>query len=122
MGGMSGGGMGFMFDPSVKLKAQSRLQVILRETKKVYEKAVPFAMDPVVYEFRINEEGSISSLLSGEKALMSQWYYILKSPSLAQKRYFFPDHRAKKRASAPGSAIQNLALIINSWYPDCTKG
>lgn len=85
MGGTSGGGMGFMFEPSVKKKAQVRLQEILLETKKVHEKAVPFAMDPVVYEFSINEEGSVSTLLSGEKALMSQWYYILKSPGLLKK-------------------------------------
>ncbi len=85
MGGMSGGGMGFMFEPSVKHKAQLRLQEILREVKKVYEKAIPFAMEPVVYEFSINEEGSVSQLLRGEKALMSQWYYILKSPALLKK-------------------------------------
>ena len=85
MGGMSGGGMGFMFEPRVKHRAQLRLQEILREIKKVYEKAVPFAMDPVVYEFSINEEGSVSRLFTGEKALMSQWYYILKSPSLLKK-------------------------------------
>jgi len=85
MGGMSGGGMGFMFEPSVKHKAQLRLQEILLELKKVYEKAVPFAMEPVVYEFSINEEGSVSQLLRGEKALMSQWYYILKSPALLKK-------------------------------------
>lgn len=85
MGGMSGGGMGFMFEPSVKPKAQLRLQEILRELKKVYEKAIPFAMEPVVYEFSINEEGSVSQLLRGEKALMSQWYYILKSPALLKK-------------------------------------
>ena len=42
-------------------------------------------MDPVVYEFSINEEGSVSRLLTGEKALMSQWYYILKSPALLKK-------------------------------------
>ena len=85
MGGMSGGGMGFMFEPSVKKKAQLRLQEILRETKKIYEKAIPFAMDPVVYEFSINEEGSVSKLFTGKQALMSQWYYILKSPGLLKK-------------------------------------
>ena len=85
MGGMSGGGMGFIFDPSVKKKAQVRLQALLNETKKVFEKAVPFAMNPVVYDFSINEQGSVSELLTGKEALMSQWYYILKSPSLLKK-------------------------------------
>ncbi len=85
MGGMSGGGMGFMFEPSVKQRARIRLLEILHEIKKIYEKAVPFAMDPVVYEFSINEEGSVSTLLTGEHALMSQWYYILQSPSILKK-------------------------------------
>ena len=85
MGGMSGGGMGFIFDPSVRRRAQERLQAILRETKQVYEKAIPFAMEPVVYDFSINDNGSVSTLLQGEKALMSQWYYILRSPALLKK-------------------------------------
>jgi hypothetical protein len=42
-------------------------------------------MEPVVYEFSINEEGSVSTLLTGDKAMMSQWYYILRSPSLLKK-------------------------------------
>ena len=85
MGGMSGGGMGFIFNPPVKKRAQKRLQVILNETKRIFEKAIPFAMDPVVYEFGINEKGSACTMLAGEKALMSQWYYILRSPSLLKK-------------------------------------
>ena len=85
MGGMSGGGMGFIFDPQVKKKAMESLQIILQETKKKFEKAVPFAMDPVVYEFSINEKGSESILLTKDKALMSQWYYILRSPALLKK-------------------------------------
>lgn len=85
MGGMSGGGMGFIFEPSVKEIAKDRLQVILYETKRIYEKAIPFAMDPVVYDFSINDKGSVATLLTGDKALMSQWYYILKSPPLLKK-------------------------------------
>ena len=85
MGGTSGGGMGFIFDPKVKKKAQQRLQHILSETKKVFEKAVPFAMEPVVYDFSINEDGTTARLLKGAEALMSQWYYILRSPTLLKK-------------------------------------
>ena len=58
MGGMSGGGMGFIFDPSSKQKAQDRLQQIMSETKKKFEHAIPFAMEPVVYDFSINENGT----------------------------------------------------------------
>ncbi|HEX2974957.1 MAG TPA: hypothetical protein VHO68_03390, partial [Bacteroidales bacterium] len=55
MGGMSGGGMGFIFDPSVKENAQARLKELMSETKRKLERAIPFAMEPVVYNFRINE-------------------------------------------------------------------
>jgi len=85
MGGMSGGGMGFIFDPSIKIKAQSRLQEILSETKKVFEKAIPFAMEPVVYDFSINSKGSVCQVMEGSKAMMPQGYYILMSPAMLKK-------------------------------------
>jgi len=85
MGGMSGGGMGFIFNPDFKAKAQNRLQQIMSETKKVLEHTVPFAMEPVVYDFSINENGSYCKMLSGEDAIMPVGYYILKTPALLKK-------------------------------------
>lgn len=82
MGGMSGGGMGFIFDPAVKPRAQERLQAIMRETKRQLESAVPFAMEPVVYDFAINERGTYAELLSDEQALMPPGYYTLTVPRL----------------------------------------
>ena len=58
LGGMSGGGMGFLFAPERKAEAQDRLHAIMRETKRRLEHAVPFAMEPVVYDFAINERGT----------------------------------------------------------------
>src|SRR3954447_5633322 len=55
LGGMAGGGMGFIFDAAVRTQAQDRLQQIMSETKRRLERAVPFAMEPVVYDFAINE-------------------------------------------------------------------
>ncbi len=85
MGGMSGGGMGFIFDPDSKRKAQDWLQKTLSETKKVFERAIPFAMEPVVYDFCINNEGSVCTMRSGSLALLPQEYYILMSPALLKK-------------------------------------
>src|SRR5690606_23414809 len=51
LGGMSGGGMGFIFAPHVKAAAQDFLQQMMRDTKRELESALPFAMDPVVYDF-----------------------------------------------------------------------
>ncbi|HEC41367.1 MAG TPA: UTP--glucose-1-phosphate uridylyltransferase [Bacteroides sp.] len=85
MGGMSGGGMGFIFDPSVKQKAQDRLQEILSETKKIFESAIPFAIEPVVYDFSINSQGSVCRMLNKDLAMMPQKYYILMSPALIKR-------------------------------------
>jgi hypothetical protein len=48
LGGMSGGGMGFIFAPARKSQAQQRLQEIMSATKRELQHALPFAMDPVV--------------------------------------------------------------------------
>ncbi len=85
MGGMSGGGMGFIFDPGVRNRAQDWLQETLSNTKKVYERAIPFAMEPVVYDFSINDSGSACTVLEGSKAMLPQQYYILMSPSLLKR-------------------------------------
>ena len=54
LGGMSGGGMGFIFAPEEKPRAQQRLQEIMSGAKKELQHALPFAMEPVVYDFAIN--------------------------------------------------------------------
>ena len=69
LGGMSGGGMGFLFSPRRKPEAQERLQAIMSETKRAMEHSVPFAMEPVVYDFAINERGTQAALLPGDAAL-----------------------------------------------------
>lgn len=82
LGGMSGGGMGFIFDPARKSEAQSRLQEIMSETKRALESAVPFAMEPVVYDFSVNERGSCASMVTGPDALMPAGYYPIVVPEL----------------------------------------
>ena len=85
MGGMSGGGMGFIFDPLYKQKAQERLQQIMSAIKKKHEHAIPFAMEPVVYDFKINENGTFANLTVGEEALMNEEYYTLLLPKLLKR-------------------------------------
>ena len=82
LGGMSGGGMGFIFAPEKKAVAQARLQEIMSGTKSELQNALPFAMEPVVYDFAINENGTFADLLSGEHALLPQSYYTLTTPNL----------------------------------------
>lgn len=82
LGGMSGGGMGFIFAPEHKQRAQARLQELMLEKKRELQAALPFAMDPVVYDFSINETGTCASLLQEEDALLPPGYYALIVPDL----------------------------------------
>jgi hypothetical protein len=97
LGGMSGGGMGFIFDPAKKLLAQERLQVIMSDTKRRLAKAVPFAMEPVVYDFTINERGTHADLLTDDEALMPPGYYTMTVPPLLRRepRHLSPFQRAE---------------------------
>lgn len=85
LGGMSGGGMGFIFNPARKSLAQARLQTIMSQTKRRLEMAVPFAMEPVVYDFSINERGTFAHLLTEGAALMPPGYYTLTIPILLRQ-------------------------------------
>lgn len=97
LGGMSGGGMGFLFSPHRKAEAEARLETIMSETRRQMETAVPFAMQPVVYDFAVNERGSEASLLSGARALMPAPYYTLAVPPLVrgESRLLTPARRAE---------------------------
>ena len=75
LGGMSGGGMGFVFSPERKAEGQDRLLSIMLKAKRDLQDALPFAMDPVVYDFAINEAGSVATVLSGSAALLPAAYY-----------------------------------------------
>ena len=85
LGGMSGGGMGFIFHPRSKPAAQDRLQEIMSDAKRRLESAVPFAMEPIVYDFTINERGTHAELLAGDAALMPPGYYSLMVPGLLRQ-------------------------------------
>lgn len=109
MGGMSGGGMGFIFDPEYKLHAQNRLQQIMSETKRKLEKAVPFAMEPVVYDFTINDNGTIAELNSGQKAIMPEDYYTLWVPRLLKKDLNTLSECQRKELSHLGQAYKSAS-------------
>jgi len=82
LGGMSGGGMGFIFAPGRKPAAQRLLQQIMSQTKRELQSALPFAMEPVVYDFAINERGTHADLLTGREAMLPEAYYALHVPAL----------------------------------------
>ena len=95
LGGMAGGGMGFIFTPDVKAAAQEALGEIMRRTKRELEHALPFAMEPVVYDFAVNDRGTWSDLLAGPEALMPSGYYALTVPGLLKAQSLSPARRAE---------------------------
>ncbi len=55
--------MGFFFDPSVKEEAHAVLESVMLNTKKEMECCLPFAMDPVVFTYSVNETGTVAELI-----------------------------------------------------------
>ena len=124
LGGMSGGGMGFLFDPTIKSSAQDWLGKTMVEIKREMQTALPFAMDPVVYDFRINDDGSFSELLQGDAASMPDKYYRLVLPSLLRtplrelsdaKRDELKRIGTRCRGSDSGN--QTAAMLLDSVLP-----
>jgi len=62
LGGMSGGGMGFLVAPQVHAAAREAAAELLAERSAHWSDGLPFAMAPVVYDFAVNEQGSSAAL------------------------------------------------------------
>ena len=119
LGGMSGGGMGFLFSPERKAEAQVRMQAIMSETRRQMEHSVAFAMEPVVYDFAINEHGTQAELYSGDDALMPPGYYTQQVPSLlrAEVSRMSPVRRAElERFTAACRTRANYAGMIQNLF------
>lgn len=97
LGGMAGGGMGFLFNPEVQPRAKQRLGEIMSATRRRLEGGVPFAMEPAVYDFAINERGTHAELRREAQALMPPGYYTLRVPALLrqEQRSLSPAQRAE---------------------------
>ena len=60
LGGMSGGGMAFFVAPDRHDAFRDEIAAIMKRVKAALDDALPFAMEPVVYDFRINPRGHLS--------------------------------------------------------------
>ena len=77
LGGMSGGGMGFMVAPHLKREAQQYLLETMGRARREFGHALPFAMEPVIYDV-----GTRAEVRRGQAALMPSGYYALRVPKL----------------------------------------
>ncbi len=122
LGGMSGGGMGFIFDPKSKLEAQAWLAETMIATKRRLQDRLPFAMDPVVYDFSINDRGSWATLLRGDDARMPDGYYGLIAPKWIKQDFRNLSEQAQRELirlsqncrESPGSVQWLLDRILPS--------
>jgi hypothetical protein len=129
LGGMSGGGMGFVFAPERKREGQARLQEIMLATKRELQDALPFAMDPVVYDFAINEHGSVAALLAGPAALLPAGYYQHTLPGCLRReaRDLSPRERTdvqqftQAARTQPGFATA-LPALLDRLLPAASRG
>ncbi|MBN2370963.1 MAG: UTP--glucose-1-phosphate uridylyltransferase [Vicinamibacteria bacterium] len=85
LGGMSGGGMAMFVAPSRRASFQHEILEIMRAAKGEMDDALPFAMDPVVYDFHINQVGSSARFERGSEALLPARYYGLHSARLVRE-------------------------------------
>jgi hypothetical protein len=94
LGGMSGGGMGFMISPHRKPEAEEFLQRTMSRLRAELSARLPFAMEPVVYDFAVNPHGTTAELLPGDTALLPKGYYAILVPGwLSADRRSFPAGR-----------------------------
>lgn len=117
LGGMSGGGMGMYVDPELYGKAREDILQILKSTKKEMASSLPFAMEPVVYDFRINKDGSVSRLLTGNNALMPSAYYSYHIPRIVRGNLdAFPEIRKVEidRVTAQSSDNEEAFPMLRS--------
>ncbi len=82
LGGMSGGGMAFFVAPHRHDEFQTKIAAIMQQAKSGLDDCLPFAMNPVVYDFRINVHGTFATLDTGTRATMPPAYYRIQVPRM----------------------------------------
>ena len=128
LGGMSGGGMAFFVAPHRKAAFLDEAAAIMKRVKATLDDALPFAMEPVVYDFRINPHGTFAELAIDGDAMMPPRYYTLQVPrmiaegtaSLDTLRKSDVDHFANHCESTT-ELLRVFRTMINNLFP-VTRG
>jgi galactokinase/mevalonate kinase-like predicted kinase len=123
LGGMSGGGMGLFVAPERHAAFRDQALEILRASKAELDDALPFAMEPVVYDFAINPRGTAAELLTGSEAMMPARYYTLQVPrmiaegaAVAPTRKADFDHFAS-HCPDTGELVRSFRTMVNNLFP-----
>lgn len=124
LGGMSGGGMGFFVAPHRQAAFRDEIAAIMTRVKSRLDDALPFAMEPVVYDFRINPGGTVAELIEGRDAIMPTRYYTLQvgamiaagTQAVDAHRKADIDHFANHSADT-GELLRVFRTMINTLFP-----
>ncbi|AGA27151.1 UTP--glucose-1-phosphate uridylyltransferase [Singulisphaera acidiphila] len=124
LGGMSGGGMGFFVAPHRQASFRGEIAAIMARAKAALDDAMPFAMEPVVYGFRVNPFGTFAELQCGKAAMMPSRYYTLQVPRMIAEgtealdplRMSDVDHFANKSRDT-GELLRVFRTMINNLFP-----
>ncbi len=116
--------MAFFVAPHRHAEFQGQVLEIMKRVKGELDDALPFAMEPVVYDFRINPQGTTASLVTGSEAMMPPRYYILQVPrmiaaetdSLEAHRKADVDHFAN-RCGETSELLRVFRTMINNLFP-----
>ena len=124
LGGMSGGGMAFFVAPERKARFLDEARAILARVKADLDDALPFAMEPVVYDFRINPHGTFAELTTGAEAQMPARYYTLQVPAMIAAGSATLDATRKadvdrfaNGSSDPTALLQVFRTMVNHLFP-----
>ncbi len=124
LGGMSGGGMAFFVSPGRREAFRDEVTAIMRRVKARLDDALPFAMEPVVYDFRINPLGTVAELDEGAAAMMPPRYYTLQVPKMIAEatgpidavRKSDVDHFANQCADQ-SELLRVFRTMVNNLFP-----
>jgi UTP--glucose-1-phosphate uridylyltransferase len=124
LGGMSGGGMAFFVAPERHDAFQDEIAAIMARVKSTLDDALPFAMEPVVYDFRINPHGTLASLETNAAAMMPAPYYRLQVPRMLSAGAAALDYQRKadidhfaNRCCDSAELLGLLRTTVNHLFP-----
>ncbi|WP_169981190.1 UTP--glucose-1-phosphate uridylyltransferase [Tautonia rosea] len=124
LGGMSGGGMAFFVAPHRRDAFRSEALAILKRVKERLHDALPFAMEPVVYDFAINPLGTVADVMQGNSALMPPRYYSLQIPRMITQGHteVNPQRRVDidqfaSRSADTSELLRLFRATVNTLFP-----
>jgi hypothetical protein len=110
LGGVTGGGMAFLFEPARRDEAADALPGIMREVAASFQRSLTFGVDPVVFDFAVNEAGT-TARFDADGGRLPDAYYAHMGPSwLRQPR--------AERSTLTGIELEHFASLIGRGRTD----